>query len=640
MKPSKDRRAIALVIVLWTSVILMMLVVSLYVSLRGETFFSQHSRDQVSALYVAEAGVAEACEILGSNPTWTGVTNKAVVGLDSAHTTVGKYSVHFHSGPGPYLPNESSNNLNNALAAGPSYRGPSSVPANSALLVVEAQVGLVHRTVEVLVSRGVAVPDGLALFGSESIQLRGNVAIKGVTSLTNATTVDTVTHSNKGDGDASNLSLSWEKNYGTEQAVFGGNVTTASALTSVSASLTSGFGASISGGPVTQTSAKSAPDLDILGTIAAKSSATPFSNSHATSQTLTVGDYHVTGDLVINGDLVLDKANLYVDGNVTVNGGITGGGSIYVAGKTQFKGESQILGGTTGTSVLSHDSIELIGFDGNTFLDNTATFPLGSPVQTRWQAVKDALVGLDSKISVNLSSTPGNPAELVPGTGNQRAAMSNVSILGKSLVGAQPADYPANGGNGDDALRRLALDLSAHPGPTSAFLQKKLNAAAPLFDLIRTDDGSNSSTAGSAGNILLGALTGPTKQGLFAAAIYGNGAAATPALPLSPLKGDQVAASIAGELGATLDISKIGNSSFQGLLYTHGAIYAGHEVDVLGTVVAKGRPGIPDLVTNGKTLKAGSVFADNGCQITYVQEEAKAFPTGSGAAHVVLWCSR
>jgi hypothetical protein len=634
MNLKSSRRAIALVIVLWTSVILMMLVVSLYVSLRGETFFSQQSRDQVSALYVAEAGVAEACEFLGADPLWPGVTNKQVVGLDAAHMVVGKYSVRFHSGAGAYLPDESANNLNNALAAGPSYRGPSSVPANCALLVVEAQVGLVHRTVEVLVTKGISTPDGLALYGSDSIQLRGEVAVKGIVSLTNATSVSTVTHSDKTDGDSSvaNRSVDWQQIYGTDKAVFGGNITTASPLTSVGPQLSSVWASM--GGPITQTGSKSAPDINILGSIADKSGAPIFANNHSTSQTLGPGDHYVAGDLVINGDLILDKANLYVNGNVTVQGAISGGGSVYVAGKTQFRGDSEVLGGGSGTSVLSHDSIELVGFDGTQFLNDLAAANPGSVLNGHWTSIKSDL----AKIAMVVNPVPtAIPAEFVQ-SASEAQAMGAASELGHSNIGAQYPDYPAGAGLGLDLLRHTAADLTAYPGATSAFLQKKLIRSAELFDYIQTDDITNIDTANSPGNILLNAIVGQKKTGLLAAAVHGNAALA--GLDVNGTRGDLAVTALASQVGQTLDLAKIGKSSFQGLLYTHGAIYAGHEVDVLGTVVAKGLPGIPDLVTNGKTLKPGTVFADNGCQITYLQEEAKAFPTGSGVARVVLWCSR
>lgn len=616
MNHKRSPRGIALVIVLLISVILMMMLVSLYISMRGETFFSQQARDQVTALYVAEAGVADAAEALGLNPGWTGVNNKVVTALSNG-APVGKYSIRFHSGPGPYLQNESVSNFGNTAAPADSFRGPATVPANSALVVVEAQVGMTKRTVEVIIKRGISVSPGLALYGSDKLELRGNVSVSGVNSLTDCTAVNTLTHSDMAGGTAANMAVSWTPGTAPSKANFLGRVSTVSANASIHPNLLF----ELSGANITEDAhggepQQSSPDINVLSEIATHSGSAPFNNNHSTSQSLSDGAYYVNGDLDIQGDLSLNNATVYVNGNVNIHGGINGNGSVYVANTTKLRGDSRILGGGSGTSVLSHGSIELTGFDGAEFLESKSL--TDTALATLWNDLKVT----NHKLNILVQRQSSGPIQIA----NDEDGVAQIcGELGSGF------------GAGNGRIRDLKAEVAKYSGPTAAFVAQKLDATARAFDY--ADVSSAHPVVGGYNLTVANAVLLPDHPGLIYCCAYGNGHMANMTTPDNqPM--DAVGISIGQNLVRTLDLNKIGHSTFQGLLYSHGAIYASHEVDIIGAIVAKGDSKVPGLTINGTVYPPGSIFIDDGCTVIYTEQEAHGFPTASSTGHVTLWLAR
>ena len=130
---------------------LLTLVAALLLSLQGDKFSVLQFNHSTEALYVAEAGVADASLQMARDNSW-GPTVPLEVTLPEG----GKYTIVFDD-DGIIEPFESVNNLASRNPAdGP--RGPGTVPAGAADVVVKVEARGRTELYEVMISRGISEP--------------------------------------------------------------------------------------------------------------------------------------------------------------------------------------------------------------------------------------------------------------------------------------------------------------------------------------------------------------------------------------------------------------------------------------------------------------------------------------------------
>ncbi|MCA9795028.1 MAG: hypothetical protein KC910_24640, partial [Candidatus Eremiobacteraeota bacterium] len=194
------RRGIALVSVLLLASVLLAMMLALYVAVRGDLFFSQAHNQSVAALYAAEAGLADCMIAL------EGADYNLGGSLTQTLSNGASYTIEFNDTP-PFTSTQSVNNLLNPAAPVESYRGPASVPASTALIVVRGRSGGVERVLEAVISRAAGGPQlDAAVQTSGTLQLGGGIDVNGITSMTDATPVPAVLHSNAPSG----LGVAWD----------------------------------------------------------------------------------------------------------------------------------------------------------------------------------------------------------------------------------------------------------------------------------------------------------------------------------------------------------------------------------------------------------------------------------------------
>ncbi|GMU57442.1 MAG: hypothetical protein AMXMBFR33_65880 [Candidatus Xenobia bacterium] len=580
----RRKSGIALVTILLFTPILIIMMVGLYLSVRQSLLVTQGELARTQALYLAEIGLADSMVQLDNDPLWTaGFTNKTVPG------TPGSYTVRFNTNAaGPFSPDDS---VNNSDGAHPNnFFGP--VPSGHIQVVVVARVGPIERKLEALLRMGGSLGDlDLPLLTSGKIKLNGDVLVNGVKSLVDSTSVAGDMHSNL--SQASPDLITWTPNGGS--ALITGKVS--SSGTDAGAIDLNGYNPV--GGTQTSSAPKAIPPVNILGTIAGKSGASqpvfiPGPN------TLATGDWYVPGDVTVNGDLVLDGAKLHVNGTLTVNGSITGEGSVYIAGETHFKGDSNITASSPDkTAIYSNGSVFLTGFDGTAYLNAVA---VSDPaLGTAWNNVKTSLTDLRTEMV-----TPG-------GKTGRNALLDNI----RAELGRGGGDNPRPG-HSLYQLGTLRARLSAQaPSPSRDFMLRKIQNLESDFDYLMPAQEVTAISAFSNGQVVNGAFD----------AVFDNNVLGEIPKILSYV--DQI------------DYNRIGNSYFQGILYTHGFVYADNEVTVLGAAVSRDNNTQSTQTIGAQTLDPGDVYFGNRTRLTYVEDffQGGGGP-GSGAMQVVVWMGR
>ncbi|GMU52936.1 MAG: hypothetical protein AMXMBFR33_20820 [Candidatus Xenobia bacterium] len=593
----------ALISVLTLTSILLMMVISLYLSARGGLFSSMNHQRRTQSLYTAEAGLADTMEALEA-------ANFNLPGpLSGTLPSGGTWDVQFAAGP-PYTDLDSVNNLTNPNGWAESYRGPATVPPSSALIIVRARAGGIERVLEAVITRG-GGPINLtnAIQTSGALVMEGNVKIDGVKALNDATPVPGSVHSNASSGTA----VKWDPMAGS--ALITGMVS--SVASGASAIDLAGY--TPQGGTQDGKAPAPFPNINIAGTVSSKSAApSPALNPMGTSA-LGGGDFYNSGDVVLNGDLKLDGTNLYIDGNLTVNGSITGTGSVYVSGETALKGDSQIAGNDN-IALYSRGNVSLTGFDGNLFLNSLAS---SDPTfATNWAQAQGTIMDMQATMASAAANTD------MVGAG----ALKNDLDSQRRTLG-----YPSGSGlwkgYNNDLMGRLATTIQAQP-PSSArdFLSKKFLGLKDVYVNWGPENGVNPATI-TAAQVVTEWQSGAWQTGsnayigIFDAAIDGGYDLIMPELV---------------NLTNQIDYDKLGTSYFQGMIYTNGYVYAAHEVNVLGAVLTQGDSSLPSATINGKTVKPGDIYLANGTRVTYV-ESLFTNPIGSAAGPTVAvetWIGR
>ena len=424
------KRGVALVAVLLMAAVLAIMVLTLILMARERSFSSLRFHERTQALYVAEAGLADALEALEQDNGWTQGFDEEPMDRVRGH-----YTLQFVEGtPDDW---ESVNNLLSDLPAH-SYKGTDTVPPRSALLVVTGHVGGVSRRLEALVRGGSAPLSRQAMLATGRVRLLGDVSINGVRTLTGTEEALAGIHSN-----SLAETVTWEGE-ADETAVITGTVSTRNPATDAIALGTGPNDTRVDVGEVeTGAPPVTPPYVDIPAEV--ESHRGPNLTLSGSQPVLSTGDHFYDGDLEIQGDLVLDGANLYVAGNLEVNGSITGDGSVYTTGDTRFFGDARIESGEgRRVALYSQGHVHLSGFNGTEFLEQQLAGD--SQMLERWNDVQE-IVDISNELILNYqgSFSPGNDF------GKQQDLIQ--SRLGSDSYGLQyqylfTGDYPVLAGRG------------------------------------------------------------------------------------------------------------------------------------------------------------------------------------------------
>lgn len=342
-----------------------------------------------------------------------------------------------------------------------------------------------------------------------------------------------------------------------------------------------------------------------------------------------------SGDLAINGDLVLNQGTLYVDGNLTIDGGIEGLGGLFVRGNITVRGGNTVVQTSqpTGVAIMAGGDIRLEGLDLKTYLDTIATTDpafshavsnLKNELHNYEIADASSLAGVSRRLGK--TRNPGgvswiNPYPSPDGTFNfadSTGAIPAVARHAKAYALAHPSDPRA--AKVVMALEELQyffrdnlhnvrvnhegemVGMSSSPpyGPP----------AVPTIPLLRLDDYqlglvSTGLPIPPSGGSLLGAFDYPPNSYL---GMGWDDVALPPKsfthdhihnfYPVSEQSGAHEARRKAFLLYNPSDLSWLGQSSLQGIVYSGGNIYAETNFRVIGSLISLGRV----TLINGSTL--------------------------------------
>jgi hypothetical protein len=346
--------------------------------------------------------------------------------------------------------------------------------------------------------------------------------------------------------------------------------------------------------------------VNIVGTVASMSGA-PRPAFVAGLNTMAPGDLYVPSSTVVNGDVVLSGTNLHVNGDFTVNGSITGEGSIYVNGDTRFQGTARVSSARPDkTALYSQGSIALTGYDGTKFMQDIADGGTDPLFTAAWNQTTASMA--DFQVGLN-SPTPA-----------MMGSMGYLDSIRSELAQYLPGGSSPRAGRTTDSLGTLITRLNLQPpSPSRDFMIAKLTdmqstmaAYNPLpLGPFQTDLGNGIVGVGAFDTIF---DEGGTVADLPALASYVN----------------------------SCDYSKLGSAYFQGVLYSHGAIYATGDVTVIGGTVARDNGTQPPFAAGALTLNPGDVYLTNGTRLTYVEDffGNGGLGSSSGPMAITLWMAR
>ncbi|MCA9795960.1 MAG: hypothetical protein KC910_29330, partial [Candidatus Eremiobacteraeota bacterium] len=184
----------ALVTTLMVIGILVLMVVAVISSVHQEASLTKSYHDEVAALYIAEAGLADVMSHLEIDTAWVDGFNRQPM-----TTRPGSYTVHFNQTGDHFERWHSVNNLTGATAVdGP--RGPLTVPPYTAVIVVVGRAGSIERQLEAVVYSEGVINVQYPLMTSGIISLSGDVEVAGLKSLHGFERVAAGIHSNSGGG--------------------------------------------------------------------------------------------------------------------------------------------------------------------------------------------------------------------------------------------------------------------------------------------------------------------------------------------------------------------------------------------------------------------------------------------------------
>jgi hypothetical protein len=562
-----SRRGTALLTVLTMMMVLGIVLKSLTFLLGSRAFSVRSNQDLAESRFLAEAGLARVQQELTRSAAWAGTFTNEHVG-----DSVGTYSVHFSTNPGP---SDSANNMVSAVP-GNGPRGPGTVPPYTSDVVVTGRCNGKTYVLEALVSRRLEDTAAVAIASTGRVFMDGNVEVSGVRAFTDATDLPTGIHSNS---EALSTCISWTGT-GSQRLRVSGDLSATS--TAADAILLSGThterGVKIAQPPV------EFPRVDIRGRVKDNNSrpAAPFA-SLGTSN-LAAGEFYQAGSTTVNGDVILHDTTLYVNGDLSVNGSISGTGSVFVTGTTTLRGDSHVsTTNSEGVALYSHDSVSLLGFDGNAYLQEfCAANPTAGDLLLRVQAQMERVTAL------------GHP---LTRSEHFKDTMTSVRLhLGYE-----------DGEDDKKLLKKLRSEIenTAVSGETRDWIMRRMDNLRAFFDDAETVGGNDGARASF--------LRDPMPKG-FAEVLSEDGD-----------DNSRFFRQHREEIWALLDelnFNKIGTSYFQGVIRTHGSFYAANEITVLGSIGAYGDGALGTVVRGGRTLAPGDIFVQNGVTLKFSKEYA------------------
>lgn len=569
-------RGIALVSVFMMMVVLAMMVVALMIAVRGEVFASHAHYARTSALYVAEAGLAESLAFLEDDKAWPGVVNQEVPEVR------GYWSVTFRDS-GPFGPGDSVNNLAGTTAKD-SHRGAATVPPGTALLVVKGQVPGGRREVEALVSKGGFIRLDTPILASGHIRLRGEVSVDGVKSLKDSTPVDVTIHSNLAGSEAGAVSWSGDP---SDSCYVGGKVT----ASSESSSAIQMSGATITQGMQAGMGSRSFPPVNVEEQIQEKSDATPPTVNSTGPTILEEGDYYHAGDLVVEaGEVHLKGANLYVNGNLEISGSITGSGSIFTKGKTVFMGDSSVDATSDNVAVFSRGSIELSGFDSDAYLDSVGS------ADPQFAALRNYLEQALNELQTTFKNH--DPDDL---TGEGETVKEHADRV-RRTIGQTGASLSSGWSQIPtmDILGQMIHKLESQPESEA---RDRVVERLKDYERFFEQDGVGTEAASRA--ILERWERGQKVSGILDSAMDVD---------------DPKWISVVSPILYDFNTDSLGSSAFTGVLYTNGYFSSVNNIKVTGAVLVNDDGSQPSGTVNGETIDPGDLFFDNGSRVSFVED--------------------
>jgi hypothetical protein len=614
-------RAFALTYFLVVSALVVMLTGTIVILCQRQLFTSRSGVDRNGALYASEAGIADATAQLERDGTWTtGFSKKPLLSGE------GHYSMTFASNPSTATAFESINNLQGSMAAD-SYRGPATVPPRSALLVVTGQFGSMTRTVEVLLVPGA---DPLAFTGMAAtgkVDLRGDVSIDGIESLTDRTPVNASIHSNREGG---GLQIEYvPPNPGDSLSVTGNVTSSGSSAVATAIQLAA---PSTVAGQASQLPPKRFPRINVDALVADQigNPGPPLPVSGSAS--LSNPNNYYAGDVVINGDLTLQAdARLYVAGNLTVNGSIRGSGAVVVQGDTRFYGDADIKStGNQSLSLVSKGHVVLSGFNGQAYLDSLTS---GSAIAAEhWSDLQWSLEQVQSYLRTHSNLTPlAMGAQMSTDDAVIDGYQSIISNHGHGLT------YTIGGRNrhSNTAGYLKAAVGTGSPVSAQAFLNRRLQQLEDLFRVCYRDRSGGSPRFANANLFDNYALWDPALDGGLFDSLQSH-------VPIDTAAREQAWRDLK-QMVEQYDYSRLGSAQFKGFIYTSGAFVAESDINVLGSVVVNGEPSIGNLTWGNVTYQPGDCIVRGDCRLTYVRqmfEEGVQNLSGVGVLDVKRWVNR
>lgn len=510
--------------VLLFSTVLAMLVGSLLLALRHDRFRTMGYSDEIAAIYVAEAGVADVVDRLMDDPNFD--TDLVDIPVDGRP---GTYTVEWED-PASVGPE---NSVNNLQGGGPvdGPRGANTVPRNSAELVVRATVGNVTKTTQLIVLAPVDPNDATPMAATGNIYLKGDIAVDSIDGLLSGyVSGGKLVHSNNRPG-----TVQWQKETSGDRAYFDGDVTcSCSQTTAVDMQGTLGSDYFL------DNAQRAVPTIDIGGIDVAAAvndqtghSSPSFNPTGPT--TLPAGDYYLSGNVTLPFDLILeDGANLFISGDLTVDGAVKGQGKVMVDGDVDMRGDSFITANDDHfVSMMASGDLTIAGFNGDDRLEQLAASDPGLAAQL------SQLDGLLSDYQAAIDS------------GDTTGARTAMEALGE--------------GSGGQLFEQIKAGVAADPtnDRTKDFLYQKMDKLSDFF-------GNYESVTGST-TISTDSMDGSTTGGLVDFA-----------LRRSDTNLQKITSTVSGQINR----KELGYSHFRGVLYSSGTLTVEDGVSILGAALA------------------------------------------------------
>ncbi|MBS2034527.1 hypothetical protein JST97_06055 [bacterium] len=379
-----------------------LLVVTVLVMLTGALFKSgllddlngTRFRDKSRARAMARAGLNHVLYELGQNSGYA-TTIDRVVDDESYHIE--------------FSPGHSINNLTgNAPSTTLDCRGQSAPPGSADLLVL-ARAGICQARLHAVASRGFFFHRGVGADGR--ITINGNASLDGVTNLATMTPAGGGLFSNYVTTGASDPAVNVSSSSFTMSPQSLIETRPASSGTAVL-----GVPATYANRVVqSATPADSIPQFQVSQMVSQQSSllapkgVVPVGSNYAGSHLLVNSNNYVNGNLTLVGDINLAGGTLYVKGNLDLSGGIVGAGSVFVDGNVTIAGGVSALqtNQTSGAALFSSANVSLQGIDSYTYLQNLAN--LNPAIRADMTSFQSALSTMYSAFSSASSANYQSP---------------------------------------------------------------------------------------------------------------------------------------------------------------------------------------------------------------------------------------